>query len=150
MLNLSIICSIRLKVLVTTFFFSTGVYTSFTEHCKTESGDSQLPDLVNYDEYDANVFRNHSAGHSALKGFPPKGSGFRRVRSEMEMQRMAKSVSRDELMIQRVSPPKGVSSYEELEMSSSSTMLMVSSDLDSCDILRIYYYSGPPSLGRLH
>ena len=104
----------------------TGVYTSFTEHFTTETGDSQLPDLVNYDEYDAKVFRN-SAGHSALKGYRPRSSGFRRIRSAMEMQRMAKSVSKDELSCLRMSsPPRAISSFEDLEISSSSMLTTVS------------------------
>lgn len=111
-----------------------GVYTSFTDHCKIEAADSQLPDLVDYDEYDAKVFRNPSAaGHFALKGFPPRGSGFRRIRSAMEMQRMAKSVSKDEITSHKFISPKGISSYEDLLVSassSSSTMLTVSNKLD--------------------
>ena len=111
-----------------------GVYTSFTDHCKIEAADSQLPDLVDYDEYDAKVFRNPSAaGHFALKGFAPRGSGFRRIRSAMEMQRMAKSVSKDEITSHKFISPKGISSYEDLLVSassSSSTMLTVSTKLD--------------------
>ena len=114
--------------------FLSGVYTSFTDHCKIEAADSQLPDLVDYDEYDAKVFRNPSAaGHFALKGFPPRGSGFRRIRSAMEMQRMAKSVSKDEITSHKFISPKGISSYEDLLVSassSSSTMLTVSNKLD--------------------
>lgn len=114
--------------------FLSGVYTSFTDQCKIEVADSQLPDLVDYDEYDAKVFRNPSAAsHFALKGFPPRGSGFRRIRSAMEMQRMAKSVSKDEITSHKFISPKGISSYEDLLVSassSSSTMLTVSNKLD--------------------
>ena len=111
--------------------FLTGVYTSFTDHCKIEAADSHLPDLVDYDEYDAKVFRNPSAaGHFVLKGFPPRGSGFRRIRSAMEIQRMAKSFSKDDITSHKFISPKGISSYEDLVVSassSSSTMLTVSS-----------------------
>ena len=89
-------------------------------------GDGQLPDLVDYDEYDAMVFRN-PLNYSTLKGWPPRVTGFRRIRSALEMQRMAKSVSRDEPMFHRVSsPPRGVSSYEDMEISASFSTLMVS------------------------
>ena len=113
---------------VSTCFFIplAGVYANFVDHCKTELGDSQLPDLVDYDEYDASVFRNPIT-HSALKGFLPRELGFRRIRSALEVQRMAKSASRDELVFHRVSsPPRGVSSFEDLEISSSSSSFMVS------------------------
>jgi len=103
-----------------------GVYANFADHFKTEIEDSQLPDLVDYDEYDRKVFRNPIT-HSTLKGYPPRGSAFRRIRSALEMQRMAKSISRDELMFQKVSSPsRGVSSFEDLdlEISSSSSSFM--------------------------
>ena len=110
-------------------FSPTGLYTRFTEHYKTEAVDSQLPDLVDYDEYDAKVFRNPT-GHSILQGYPPRGSGFRRIRSALEMQRMAKSVSKDELLSYRMSSPsKGMSSYEDLEISSSSSSMLIVSDV---------------------
>lgn len=100
------------------------MYTSFTEHCKTEAVGNQLPDLVDYDEYDAKVFRNPS-GYSALRGYPPLGSGFRRIRSAMEIQRMAKSASKDELVYRRASsPPRGVS-FEDLDINSSSLSMLV-------------------------
>jgi len=108
-----------------------GLYTRFTEHYKTEAVDSQLPDLVDYDEYDAKVFRNPT-GHSILQGYPPRGSGFRRIRSALEMQRMAKSVSKDELLSYRMSSPsKGMSSYEDLEISSSSSSMLIRRDASS-------------------
>ena len=108
--------------------FFAGLYANFADHCEPEIGDSQLPDLVDYDEYDRKVFRNPIT-HCTLKGYPPRGSTFRRIRSALEMQRMAKSISRDELMFQKVSPPsRGISSFEDLdlEISSSSSSLMVS------------------------
>ena len=130
-------CRVLIRVFTMGLIFNdflSGVYTSFTDHCKIEAADSQLPDLVDYDEYDAKVFRNPSAaGHFALKGFPPRGSGFRRIRSAMEMQRMAKSVSKDEITSHKFVSPKGISSYEDLLVSassSSSTMLTVSNKLD--------------------
>lgn len=110
------------------FFLFAGVYANFADHCKTEIGDSQLPDLVDFDEYDRKVFRNPRT-HYTLKGYPPRGSAFRRIRSALEMQRMAKSISRDDLMFQKVSSPsRGISSFEDLdlEVSSSSSSLMVS------------------------
>ena len=120
-------CSIYYIKNVSIFLFA-GVYANFADHFKTEIEDSQLPDLVDYDEYDRKVFRNPIT-HSTLKGYPPRGSAFRRIRSALEMQRMAKSISRDELMFQKVSSPsRGVSSFEDLdlEISSSSSSFMVS------------------------
>ena len=112
---------------VSIFFFA-GLYANFADHCKTEIGDSQLPDLVDFDEYDRKVFRNPRT-HRTLQGYLPRGSAFRRIRSALEMQRMAKSISRDDLMFQKVSSPsRGISSFEDLdlEVSSSSSSLMVS------------------------
>ena len=81
---------------------------------------SQLPDLVDYDEYDAKVFRN-SSSYSTVQEFPPQGSGFRRIRSAMDVPCLAKSMSRDDIMLRRKSsPPRGVCSFEDFETNSSS------------------------------
>lgn len=101
------------------------VYTNFAEHCKTEVSDSQLPDRVDYDEYDAKIFRNPLT-HSTLKGWAPRGTNFRRTRSALDMQRMAKSMSKEEPIFHRISsPPRGVSSYEDMEISASFSALTV-------------------------
>ena len=86
-------------------------------------GDSQLADRVDYDEYDAKVFRNPLT-HSTLKGWAPGGTTFRRIRSALDMQRVAKS--KEEPIFRRVSsPPRGVSSYEDMEISASFSTLTV-------------------------
>lgn len=99
------------------------MYTNFAEHRKTEVGDGQLPDRVDYDEYDAKIFRNPPT-HSTLKGWAPRGTNFRRIRSALDLQRMAKSMSKEEPIFHRISsPPRGVSSYEDMEISASFSAL---------------------------
>ncbi|XP_068748692.1 GATOR1 complex protein DEPDC5-like [Montipora capricornis] len=97
-----------------------GSYSCFTQHFESVGSSSQLPDLVDYDEYDAKVFRN-SSSYSTVQGFHPQGSGFRRIRSAMDVPCLAKSMSRDDLMLRRKSsPPRGACSFEDFETNSSS------------------------------
>ena len=115
------------------------VYTNFAEHRKTEVGDGQLPDRVDYDEYDAKIFRNPPT-HSSLKGWAPRGTNFRRIRSALDLQRMAKSMSKEEPIFHRISsPPRGVSSYEDMEISASFSALtvIIFSFAESCTVFRI-------------
>ncbi|XP_015779436.1 PREDICTED: LOW QUALITY PROTEIN: DEP domain-containing protein 5-like [Acropora digitifera] len=103
-------------------------YTYFTEHDKPDASSCQLLDLVDYDEYDKSVFRNPSRC-STKRGFRPRGSGFKRIGSALEMTRMAKSVSKDEMMFRTTSSPSmGVSSFDDVELNSSSSGAVVKRD----------------------
>ena len=96
----------------------TGFYGSLADDSKSGDEDNQIPDFVDYDEYDAKVFRRPNL-HALHQGRHLRGERFRRINSALEIQRLAKSVSIDEVALKRFSsPPRGFSAFDDFDGSS--------------------------------